>query len=110
MIIGKCSICGKFDSGGPDCMDLCTSCWCIHNPYFGALAIKFASAEAVPKEYTEDYVFIKERNAFLYEGWLPFGTSENFEVRSVAIGCLGGLTDQELTRVFDHVWAAGKKE
>lgn len=103
-----CKICLKFESNGPRYYHCCSSCWCINQPYFDCVAIKFKDKDSMPK-CSEEFTVIEERSAFIYEGVSPFRSCESYEVRSVQVGALGGLTQEELVRVFDHVWKYGSK-
>ena len=58
---------------------------------------------------SEEFTFIEDRNALLYEGMGCFRSCDSYEVRSVLVGGLGSLTKDELLRVFDHVWEYGCK-
>lgn len=44
----------------------------------------------------------------IYEGFYQFKTCEVYDVRSSCVGCLGGLSDEDLAKVFDHAWSVGK--
>ena len=103
-----CNICRKFHSLGTWYSNCCASCWCINQPYFDCVAIQFKDKKSMPK-CSEEFTVIEARNAFIYEGMSPFRSCESYEVRSVQVGALGGLKQEELVRVFDHVWKYGGK-